>query len=183
MKLLDKQGNTTATVVSQMALDKKDTVYNFEVQDFSTYHIGEMGVWVHNAKCCDLFDNQMPNNLQNELKIANRLGVKPISPSNTAAFDELINGGEKVKFVVTEDNQLLLMPAVKDGQEISHAVLSNGQPVRAAGEVDIGGGNGTYYGLDFEPNSGHFHNGNTPAQNELSDKIAKEAFAKYGISF
>ncbi len=54
MKLLDKHGRSTATVVSQTALDKKDTVYNFEVQDFSTYHIGEMGVWVHNANCCDL---------------------------------------------------------------------------------------------------------------------------------
>ncbi|WP_259459085.1 HINT domain-containing protein [Moraxella catarrhalis] len=30
------------------------TVYNFEVQDFHTYHIGEYGVWVHNADCCDL---------------------------------------------------------------------------------------------------------------------------------
>ena len=29
-------------------------MYNFKVQDFSTYHIGEMGVWVHNANCCDL---------------------------------------------------------------------------------------------------------------------------------
>ncbi|MGP4716879.1 two-partner secretion domain-containing protein [Psychrobacter sp. T6-6] len=54
MKLLDKHGRATATVVSQMSLEKTDTVYNFEVQDFSTYHIGEMGVWVHNAKCCDL---------------------------------------------------------------------------------------------------------------------------------
>jgi filamentous hemagglutinin len=24
------------------------------VQDFHTYHIGELGVWVHNADCCDL---------------------------------------------------------------------------------------------------------------------------------
>ena len=55
MKLLDKHGNVTATVVSQTALEETDTVYNFEVQDFSTYHIGEMGIWVHNADCC-VFD-------------------------------------------------------------------------------------------------------------------------------
>ena len=54
MKLLDKHGKTTATVISQMALDSNETVYNFEVQDFSTYHIGEIGIWVHNARCCDL---------------------------------------------------------------------------------------------------------------------------------
>lgn len=49
MKLLDKHGKATATVISQTALEQTDTVYNFEVQDFSTYHIGELGVWVHNA--------------------------------------------------------------------------------------------------------------------------------------
>lgn len=26
-------------------------VYNFEVEDFHTYYVGEMGVWVHNADC------------------------------------------------------------------------------------------------------------------------------------
>ncbi|EGE24746.1 hypothetical protein EA1_07012, partial [Moraxella catarrhalis O35E] len=34
---------------SQTKLTHTDTVYNFEVQDFHTYHIGEYGVWVHNA--------------------------------------------------------------------------------------------------------------------------------------
>ena len=26
-------------------------VYNFEVDEFHTYHVGEIGVWVHNASC------------------------------------------------------------------------------------------------------------------------------------
>lgn len=54
MKLLDKHGKATATVVSQTELNKTDTVYNFEVQDFSTYHIGKVGIWVHNANCCEI---------------------------------------------------------------------------------------------------------------------------------
>ena len=57
MRLLDKHGNATATIISQRALEEKDTVYNFEVQDFHTYHIGELGVWVHNADCCRLGRN------------------------------------------------------------------------------------------------------------------------------
>ena len=57
MKLLDKYGNVTATVISQTQLEETDTVYNFEVQDFHTYHIGEMGIWVHNADCCDFTNN------------------------------------------------------------------------------------------------------------------------------
>ena len=37
------------TVVSQARLDKTATVYTFRVAEFHTYHIGEFGVWVHNA--------------------------------------------------------------------------------------------------------------------------------------
>ncbi|SUD89732.1 polymorphic toxin-type HINT domain-containing protein [Psychrobacter phenylpyruvicus] len=51
MKLVDRN-NEILTVVSQTKLDKTDTVYNFEVDEFHTYHIGEFGVWVHNA-CYD----------------------------------------------------------------------------------------------------------------------------------
>lgn len=29
----------------------KTTVYNFEVEDFHTYYVGEFGVWVHNTNC------------------------------------------------------------------------------------------------------------------------------------
>jgi hypothetical protein len=27
------------------------TVYNLEVEDFHTYYVGELGVWVHNLNC------------------------------------------------------------------------------------------------------------------------------------
>ena len=59
MTLLDKHGLPNVTILSQTKLTHTDTVYNFEVQDFHTYHIGEYGVWVHNADCCDL--NITPN--------------------------------------------------------------------------------------------------------------------------
>ncbi|ANB92140.1 hypothetical protein MOVS_09330 [Moraxella ovis] len=54
MTLLDKHGLPNVTIISQTKLDHTDTVYNFEVQDFHTYHIGEYGVWVHNADCCEV---------------------------------------------------------------------------------------------------------------------------------
>ncbi|WP_227512449.1 polymorphic toxin-type HINT domain-containing protein, partial [Moraxella catarrhalis] len=43
MTLLDKHGNPNITIISQTKLDHTETVYNFEVQDFHTYHIGEYG--------------------------------------------------------------------------------------------------------------------------------------------
>ena len=54
MILLDRN-NQEVEVLSQFALpNHTETVYNFEVDDFHTYHIGEFGVWVHNDRCCDL---------------------------------------------------------------------------------------------------------------------------------
>ena len=32
-------------------MDKPVTVYNFQVEDFHTYHVGNLGVLVHNANC------------------------------------------------------------------------------------------------------------------------------------
>ena len=53
MILLDRNGQPSLQVVSQQATGKLETVYNIAVEEFSTYHIGELGVWVHNANCCD----------------------------------------------------------------------------------------------------------------------------------
>ena len=52
MKLVDRN-NDILTVVSQTKLNKNETVYNFEVDDFHTYHIGEFDVWVHNSCAVD----------------------------------------------------------------------------------------------------------------------------------
>lgn len=52
MILLDRN-NQEVEVLSQYLLpNHTDTVYNIEVDDFHTYHVGRLGVWVHNADCC-----------------------------------------------------------------------------------------------------------------------------------
>jgi hypothetical protein len=39
-------------VVESVVIDQREeTVYNFEVEDFHTYFVGEDGVWVHNQDC------------------------------------------------------------------------------------------------------------------------------------
>ncbi|SPX81701.1 Protein of uncharacterised function (DUF1557) [Moraxella ovis] len=54
MILLDRN-NQEVEVISQYLLpNHTDTVYNIEVDDFHTYHVGRLGVWVHNADCCNL---------------------------------------------------------------------------------------------------------------------------------
>ncbi len=52
MILLDRN-NQEVEVLSQYLLpNHTDTVYNIEVDDFHTYHVGRLGVWVHNDECC-----------------------------------------------------------------------------------------------------------------------------------
>lgn len=53
MVLLDRNGQELR-VLSQLALNQTATVYNIEVQEHHTYHVGSLGVWVHNANCCDV---------------------------------------------------------------------------------------------------------------------------------
>lgn len=56
--LLDRNGSPTLKVKSQKPTGRLETVYNIKVEEFSTYHIGNLGVWVHNARCCDFVNNK-----------------------------------------------------------------------------------------------------------------------------
>ncbi|WP_201511769.1 two-partner secretion domain-containing protein [Psychrobacter alimentarius] len=51
MTLVNRDEQAVLKVISQTKINKTDTVYNFEVEEFHTYYIGEFGTWVHNANC------------------------------------------------------------------------------------------------------------------------------------
>ena len=53
MVLLDRD-DQMLEVVSQTKLARLDTVYNIEVEELHTYHVGTLGTWVHNAGCCEV---------------------------------------------------------------------------------------------------------------------------------
>ena len=49
-ELLDVNGNVLLVENFDVELTEEPVkVYNFEVDEFHTYHVGEIGVWVHNA--------------------------------------------------------------------------------------------------------------------------------------
>ena len=51
-KLLDSNGNTLLLEDRKVEnLDEPVKVYNFQVEDFHTYHVGENGTLVHNSEC------------------------------------------------------------------------------------------------------------------------------------
>ena len=49
-KIVNASGDTySIEIISCEIVDKPVTVYNFQVEDFHTYHVGNLGVLVHNA--------------------------------------------------------------------------------------------------------------------------------------
>ena len=51
-KLLNSKGNVLLVEDIKLETTENPTpVYNFQVEDFHTYHVGENGIWVHNANC------------------------------------------------------------------------------------------------------------------------------------
>jgi RHS repeat-associated protein len=122
-----------------------------------------------------LFQNQLPERLASELATAARVGAAPIRPG-TAAFEAAVNQGT-IKFVVTESGELLVSPHTVAGVEISHAVLSGGSPVLAAGQAEIAASGGQFFGISITNYSGHF------MPNDQSLDIARAAFAAAGIVF
>ncbi|GGP72560.1 polymorphic toxin-type HINT domain-containing protein [Saccharothrix coeruleofusca] len=154
------------------------TVHNLAVDNLHTYYVlaGGTPVLAHN-NACEIFTNTMPDDLAEELAIADRLGVKPVTPG-TAAFDDIIDSGI-VKWAVREDGILVIVPKDIDGVgEIAHSVLTRGAPVRAAGEASIGGNAQIgYFGLEITNHSGHF----LPSLESL--QIGLEAFAAAGVRF
>ena len=49
---MDSNGNILLLESTEIELTAEPTkVYNFQVEDFHTYFVGECGVWVHNANC------------------------------------------------------------------------------------------------------------------------------------
>ncbi|MFE0684238.1 polymorphic toxin-type HINT domain-containing protein [Streptomyces sp. NPDC058961] len=161
------------------------SVYNFAVDQNHTYFVGDGGVLVHNS--CRLFANKSPATLAEELALAERKGIRPAKPGS-ADWDRYIDfegSGDIVKWAVLDDGQLLIMPKMVGGEELSHPVLSGGAKVQAAGEAQIAGAEGSYFGLEINSHSGHFFVEGDPfwAPGGGAETIGREAFASFGVIF
>ncbi|WP_374339574.1 polymorphic toxin-type HINT domain-containing protein, partial [Leeia sp.] len=75
MPLINHAGEVME-VVSQHLTDRVEMVYNIEVEDFHTYHVGELGVWVHNADCCVVDIISTVKNDPMLLKVARNLSAQ-----------------------------------------------------------------------------------------------------------
>lgn len=128
MVLLDRNGLPSLQVVSQQATGKLETVYNIAVEEFSTYHVGEFGVWVHNANCCD-FVNVKYGDIEAKFKDfpdGARASVDHILPQS--AFNK-IDGFDKLpKHVQNEliNHPMNLQPLPKELNSSKGAKIETG---------------------------------------------------------
>uniref|UniRef100_A0A7C3ZLS1 Uncharacterized protein n=1 Tax=Planktothricoides sp. SpSt-374 TaxID=2282167 RepID=A0A7C3ZLS1_9CYAN len=119
------------------------------------------------------FSNQLSDRLQSELRLADNLGVRPLKVGDPG-FDDIINEGT-VKWAVTVEGELLVIPKFVSGREISHTVITRGEPVLTAGEAEIVGTSGQYILLSISNYSGHFQ----PSRDSLERGIT--AFSQQGV--
>ncbi|WP_228556342.1 MULTISPECIES: hypothetical protein [Myxococcus] len=128
-----------------------------------------------------ILTNQLPDLLPEELEIASSLGVQPVSV-DSAQFARYARG-ERVKWVLTQEGQLRIVPHRWSEVEISHAVASGGKPVVAAGEAELAVHGTTYFGIRITPQSGHYLKGASEAMSRRVVELGRKAFAQYGITF
>lgn len=134
---------------------------------------------------CQLLTNQAsPEEIAAELATARRLGVSP-TVVGTPEFDALVQSGVRIKWAVLKDGSLRVMPATKDGEEIAHTVLANGDQVASAGTCTItGSASSGYQPGVLDLNSGHYvppRLGGTLERKYW--EIGRNAFLDYGILF
>ncbi len=128
-----------------------------------------------------VLDNQLPERLPAELELARKLGVRPASV-DSPQFARYASE-ERVKWVITEEGHLRIVPEKWNTLEIAHTVASGGRPVLAAGEAELAIHGTTFFGVRITPRSGHYMN---RAPKAVSDKVltlGRQAFARYGITF
>ncbi len=122
-----------------------------------------------------VFTNQLPQRLSRELAEAQALGIRPLRLGDPG-FEAVINAG-LVKWAVSEEGELLIVPHTVGNVEIAHSVLTGGRPVLAAGQADLASGAGRVVGLEINNFSGHYQ------PDSASLAIGREAFARAGITF
>ncbi|WAC71213.1 polymorphic toxin-type HINT domain-containing protein [Roseateles sp. SL47] len=131
MRVIDLLGRDL-TVHAQRALERKATVYNIEVHEHHTYHVGGMGVWVHNAPCCEV------GNDGSAAEASNSLAFKP--GQDLIHFNK--HGGE-IADVLGHQNYTL-----EQYLSDANSVIQNGKFVpELNGYAAIPGGAGSAKGL------------------------------------
>uniref|UniRef100_UPI000AC7C82A polymorphic toxin-type HINT domain-containing protein n=1 Tax=Chromobacterium subtsugae TaxID=251747 RepID=UPI000AC7C82A len=86
--LLVSHAGLPLIVVSQDLEAVAETVFNIQVAEFETYHVGELGAWVHNAKCCP----DLSNMVQQSEEVASTTQQRPVIKQLANLFSSNVPG-------------------------------------------------------------------------------------------
>ena len=130
--------------------------------------------WVTAGSPIRGYPNQLPERLGSELATAEDNGVQPLTP-NDPGFAEMVATGERLIWAIDESGRLTITPR-RVHDDINHPILTGGEPVLSAGEVEIvADPQGGYVVLDINNESGHYR----PSNDSL--ELARLVFSSYGI--
>lgn len=115
---LQKADRSTLTIdkVEFVLLDEPVMVYNFTVEDYHTYYVTDLGIWVHNTNCFDTKSvaNSVGNKLGGNVVEASGDGWKVTNITNPLSKNQPImvrvmnagsGGREKAYFRVSVGNK------------------------------------------------------------------------------
>ena len=158
-KLLDANGNVLLVENFDVELTEKPvTVYNFQVDEFHTYHVGELGVLVHNAEKYGNghYDNNPSDNpkvLADAEEDPNAVyGYKPKKDGSLKNFanedwsdPELVESARQKRIQYIEDDRSIcdLVSDMKNKgcstEEIAHSICDYRNQTRLNSYLDLDG--------------------------------------------
>lgn len=98
-----------------------------------------------------LYENRDAHNLAEEQSDARAANIKPFSITDERQLRRAADDATTLKWVLLEDGRISLGPT-----DTTHAVISGGRAVAAAGEVAIASFGRTLVAVDFRNTSGHY---------------------------
>jgi filamentous hemagglutinin len=136
MKLLGPQ-NEPLEVVSQTATGGTDTVFNIQVHEFSTYHVGALGVWVHNDECCVVKSNAGNKPYSGDPQSPDFVGPLPNTPTRFVNGVVVVDQRTGQVYTGTVDLQPTI-DRINNGIQYPHrndgSVFKNNPPVGGNGQ-------------------------------------------------
>lgn len=170
--------------------EREETVYNFEVEEYHTYFVGEVGVWVHNADykfssgkaCrgnggtsnCDYMEMKIDKNGVEKFVTFERLGKAELSAL------EMYKGSDG-SMIIEDQNGNLVHHYQENGQNLAQTL---GKDMESKGKFYIEGKevtDGSIVGIgrdgklkivkDIEANATVFQNGQLNSGSDATDSL------------
>ncbi|PIM55215.1 hypothetical protein CS062_00450 [Roseateles chitinivorans] len=179
MTVTDLEGRVL-TVESQRDTGWTAPVYNIEVHEHHTYHVGGLGVWVHNANCCSVSTNDSNSkrtyrvDADNAGKGTDGYEVLNNPPSN--AHVKISNGTEFVTNGAGMVEEVTFQPVLEKGTRDSRqtAVGYEGYTTDVGGHVQACRLGGTCDRYNLFPQDRTFNNsGYKTLENEWYSSLSK----------